>query len=462
MDLVTAQPKSNVIHLPKPATLKSEEPYGLEPGFERAVVWHACNSPRFWSSTGTHVDPDLLQLAPAKLAVQTARTIAQELGTGPASDLIVLQRLRRQLDEGKVSHAARQEVADLFEEASAAPPNEDAVIQELAPVLQRRKHNEVIKTAMDDYARRGDFARVASLITEAGRIGAVEQSLGRMLGEASSDLILGARAREKLPMGIIELDLLLGGGLPIGCEGLFIAGSGGGKSMALAHAAATGVRDQRFVGYATLELPDAVIHARLLANLFAVPIDGVLETPDGLRRALELWQQRAPKLGRCRVESFTPLATRVQDLVDWVHRCEDEAGRKMELVVVDYADKMSSPKGSAKKDDSDYNTGREVFEGLRLFAEREKKWLWTASQPKRGKSGEGRKKDKRRLDLDDVADSMHKIRVADVVVTINPEDEEFTLLRWFVAKNRLSKARQSTEPLPHDWEIGRAGPVLDL
>jgi hypothetical protein len=94
---------------------------------------------------------------------------------------------------------------------------------------------------------------------------------------------------------------------------------------------------------------------------------------------------------------------------------------------------------------------RDVYEGLRLFAVERNMWCWTASQSKAKGKDKGSKHNR---DVESLADSMHKGRVADLVVTLNVNDDgnEVTM---FVAKNRTGKSRFAIGPLPTDFALGR-------
>jgi hypothetical protein len=86
---------------------------------------------------------------------------------------------------------------------------------------------------------------------------------------------------------------------------------------------------------------------------------------------------------------------------------------------------------------------------LRIHADTRKTWTWTASQMVR--RGKGDKK--RVADIDDGADSQGKVRVADLVITLNPR-EDATLMEWFVPKFRLGRSMTRVGPLPVDFAHG--------
>jgi hypothetical protein len=158
------------------------------------------------------------------------------------------------------------------------------------------------------------------------------------------------------------------------------------------------------------------------------------------------------KMGACWVKDFTPKVTTVQDTLDWVDSCEQKDGEKIDLLVTDYADKFGFGKDTKSSDT--YTGGGVVFEALRTDAVDNNRWDWTASQ------SQGRdKKNTKRIDIEHVADSMNKVRVADLVMTLNIHDEGQSLL-YYIAKNRLGEGRQSIGPLPQDWRHGRTASIV--
>lgn len=226
--------------------------------------------------------------------------------------------------------------------------------------------------------------------------------------------------------------------------------------MALNHVACQKVWEGGFVGYATLELAKAFIEARAIANLTSVPTTDIENLdPGATEKAKRRLTDALASGGVLHVKDFTPQLTQVEDLARWVEECEQERGRKMDLLIVDYADKLGAPsrKGEQK---SGYETGRIVADGLKNFASGKGMWCWTASQSRRKDKSKGGGAPK---DLDDIADSMEKPRIAHIVVTLNACGDEADEILYFVAKNRSGKSRQKVGPIPHDFPLGRMSPV---
>lgn len=439
---------------------KRSDPYWLDPTFEAGMVTLACCNPRFFGRIGSDVDGDCLGLEPAKLALKAAKAIAKDTHKGPEAASIVLQRLRKWMSEdGRVSLEQIKLVAEMFDDAyERGLPSENAAVTELIPILKRRLSSEAVDAAVEEYGQNRDFERTAKLIAKAQRLGDTNTSVGIRLGAGSYEEIDRLRTLERLPTGIVELDDALEGGLRRGQLGLFVGGSNDGKSMALSYQAAYAISCGLSVVYATLELSPADVLARTKATLTGMTINGVLADSRRAQPALD-----AMPLGAMIVQHFTPKVTTMAHIEDWFERCVEELGR-VDVLITDYGDKLAPPRDAGREGEQTYGAAGLVFERMRIFAAERQKgaiWHWSASQAKRRQkaSARGGKGPPERLDIDDLADSQHKARVADMVITLN-YDEASRLMTWYVAKNRTGRSKVSIGPLPTEWETGRIAPWL--
>ncbi len=430
-------------------------PYNLDPLFECLMVTLACTSMRFYGRIGAAIDPELLKNETAKVAMRAAHQIAADVGHGPAKPLMVIQRLRRWMNDGKLTLEAVKEVAEYFDEAEdCGLPDEDSVIAELAPLIQQRIRDDAVTAAIESYGKAGDLSKVVELANKADRIGEVDTSVGTILGSESFAEVTAMKDLVRLSTGVLELDSVLDGGLQNGGLGILVGGSGDGKSMGLSHIGGTAFLESLFVAYATLELPREVVLARVKANITGVPINTMLagEVKEAKRRLAELQH----RIGRFVVQEFAPKVTTVEDIKQWVENVELQAGRKIDVLIIDYGDKLGA-KAKKGEQQNEYTGALAVFEGLRTYAAHRKIFCWTASQASRQKDS------KKRLDLNDVADSMHKIRVADLVITLNLRDADTDepQILFYVAKHRTGKSRVEVGPMPTEYERGRICPILE-
>lgn len=439
-----------------PAKAK-KDPYPITLDFERALVTLCCSKPRVFARVGTELDPDCLSEPASRLAMRAARVVFTETGKGPSGALLVLQRLRRWMDDGKNTEDDLLGVSDLFDAAEDAglPPDDD-VVREFAPLLQARLQKESVLEAISAMQKKADPSRALLKIERAKRVGVVEIGTGVRVGTAAFQQIAAMRHLTRVPTGIDALDDVLNGGPPKGTLSVWIASTGGGKSMALVQNAATGALTGLNVFYASLELPEHVITARIMANLSGQLIDEVLDpasTGHAHAEADITLREASGMFGRILVQKFTPKATTIFDVRDAVTVWEQEIGAFVHIVVVDYADKLgATSKGTKDKDGSTYHSAGDIYEDYRIWMEDEGRWGWTASQ-----SGRAKDKASRILDTDDCADSMNKVRVADLVLTLNQRDEQVVI---FNAKYRHGPDRQKVGPLPCAYEMGRLSALV--
>ncbi len=426
--------------------------YGLDPLFERIVAQMLATNPAFYKRVGKHMSSDIVQDEAARTVIDVCRLIG-ETSKPPASSVIVRQRLRTLHDAGKLDKLTMQDALQLLDDGDEdidAYSSED-ILSELTPVLKRHAQKGALESALDTFSKRGDMARVSDMLTQALRIGASENTLGSRLSTDVIEQIEDLRNAQKLSTGISELDASLSGGLDKGSLGFFLGPSGSGKSMSLAHVASESVSNGRSVAYATLELAEVHVHSRIMSNLTDICWEDIVNDPRAVTKAKDRLQvlEEDGLLGFCTVRYFTPHATTMADIRQWVKEEEAAYGRTIDLVCIDYVALLSAPNKKAKHEEL-----TDIAEDLRSLAVDRKCWVWSAAQVKASAHDHRNKK----ITSDQAAGSMGLSRTADLVITLNPRDEGATLM-FRIDKNRHGRGGEDIGPLPHEFEKGRVCPV---
>ncbi len=231
--------------------------------------------------------------------------------------------------------------------------------------------------------------------------------------------------RDPVTTGIPLLDDLCGGGLGKKEFGVVVGGTGSGKSMMLSYMAAQAMARGHRVFYYTLELADIVIGRRIDACLTGIPLEGLME------RKEEVFNRISKFPGSILIKWFvgghkTPLSRLVTHC-----KKEIKAGRKPDVVFIDYADLLKPTTSYAEK----RMNLEDLFDELRGTAQELDIALWTVSQTNRS----GYQSDQ--VDLNNIAEAFGKVFCADLVVTLarTLEQKEFDLATFQVAKNRNGK-----------------------
>lgn len=427
--------------------------YTLDPIFERIVAQMLATSPAFFKRVGKHLASEIFREEDARTVVDVCRMIYEKSGKPPASSVFIRQRLRTLNDSGKLENNSMQAALQLLDDADedADAYSASDVLEELLPVLQRFAQKGALESALETFSKRGDMSQVSDMLSQAIRIGAAESVLGSRLSSDVIDQIEDLRNAQKLTTGISELDASLSGGLDKGSLGFFIGPSGSGKSMSLSHVASEAVSNGRSVAYATLELGEVHVHARIMSNLTDICWEEIVHDPRSVKKAKERLKvlEEDSLLGFCTVRYFTPHATTMADIRQWVKEEEEAYGKTIDLVCIDYVALLSAPHKKSKHEEL-----TDIAEDLRSLAVDRKCWVWSAAQVKA--SAHDRKNKK--ITSDQAAGSMGISRTADLVITLNPRDEGATIM-FRIDKNRNGRGGEDIGPLPHEFEKGRVCPV---
>lgn len=437
---------------PKKKGGRAEAPYGLATAFERGVVFLACTDPQFMAQCAHELKPDLLALPECRLALAAAQALYRDKGRGPTTPAVTIQAVARQRDEGKATTEDVNAVAGLFDifDGKELPEGEEFK-DELVRVLRTRLRFEAALAAVDEHGKE-DWTKLSELMTREQQLGVGGTTDIGVTTDPKTAVaqLVQARSISRQSFGIEALDAALGGGVPMGTLTCFMAGPGGAKSMTMSHSAGQLSLMGKHVAIATLEIPATQIMARILANQTSFTIDEILSgAVDPALGARVLPSETIPVT----IQDFPAHATTVENIQEWVKTVERRAGRKLDAIFVDYADRLTV---SGKVDEKGtYQEMKIVYEKLRAFCVQKKILGVTASQSR----ARDEKKSKF-IDMEHTADSMHKARIVDQFITINFDDDTRDIT-FFVAKNRYGEGRRVVGPLPTNFACGRVAPVKE-
>lgn len=420
--------------------------YELDPKFEAVVCLLAAKSRTFYATIGQLIDPEMLDSAAAKHAIEAAHEFYRAHARPPAGVSVVLQQLRAKHLDGKLRSSEVRGVMELFDSAEDESADEASVISQLAPVIQRVQTRLV--TAEMIKGAEGNRVQLAKRLADIETIGKVDKQLGYVFAPDDwSQVDALGLANDRLSFGIPELDKASGGGMKRGTAWLFAAPTNGGKSTMLCHIAANAWRMGMTVAYATLELAVGEIDLKIRANLSSVPLAKMTEPrwrTTCEQRLRALW----PNRGGLAIKKFRSRLTTWPQILDWWGELAENKpgalGHEPDVLLVDFLGKLAP---TDKKQDK-YEAQGVIMDAMHDWADEGGKWVCTASQLQRGKG------DKKIADTDDLNESQGKVEGADGLVTLNLR-EDGNELYYFLAKNRGGQSKVGVGPLPHDFAFGR-------
>lgn len=361
----------------------------------------------------------MLEHADKYKSVPNAAMIAAETG-------LSLQSIGQ--DEGQVEHANRIKwVCDEIELHCRTMATVNAVY------------------AASESIARGDLDSIVDPIKKA-----VMTSLQRDLGidyfkDPSGRLRRMFDTEKPVPTGFKHVDQILDGGVMRGGINIFVAESGGGKSMMLANMAVNFCQRGEDVLYITLELPESWVAKRVDSMMTGIPsrqINGRIDEVHGILL------KRRSGCGQFRIK-YLPANSTTNQIAAYLKTLEIELGFVPAMIVIDYLDLVSP---TAKIDINNISLkDKYTTEELRNICMELAACGFTASQTTKGSDGsEGFKQG-------DVAGGKTKVNTADNVVSMyqSLEMKEDGYLELFFTKTRTSGGQNRKVRLGMDVETLR-------
>ena len=281
--------------------------------------------------------------------------------------------------------------------------------------------NQTLKGALMksvDLLELGDYGDIRNLIDRALKAG-TERDIGHeYITELEDRFRDEARSVVETPWPLINK--LLCGGLGQGDLGLIAGGPGGGKSWALIALGAQAVQLGYTVIHYTLELNEKYVGRRYDANFTKISVSEITEHKDEVKDKIEGLR------GGLYIREYPAGQATVNTIHAHLEQCKQQ-NIEPDLVIIDYADLMTSHTSKEKRDKLD-----DIFTNLRGLATEMKLPIWTASQVNRSGARE------EIIQGDRIAESYTKMMITDFAMSLSrsSDDKENGTGRWHIMKNR--------------------------
>lgn len=299
---------------------------------------------------------------------------------------------------------------------------------------------QAIQQAMYNSLRwieKGDYAKIEESMTAAMRVGVndageayefFEQVADR--SQERRDIKAGKIRPNGIPIGVPQFDnLLFHKGFGRGELSIFMAAAKRGKTAALWDIGKRyAVQGFNVLGI-TLEVSKKVIGARLDANVSGTPMGSLNDNIDEVESLVKSAGLRA---GRYDIYEFPSNSLSPNGVIALIEQRKSE-GIVYDAIIVDYLDIMTPNRWMP----NDIANSKSVWSDMRGIAQEENVVMVSATQTNRdGLKGAV-------ADDVDVAEDYNKIRIADLVISINATEEEMRNgeARLFFAASRNQKSK---------------------
>lgn len=327
---------------------------------------------------------------------------------------LMKERAAKKLLKGEAFDAAKGAFKNLYQQTLTGG---NYVAEKVAEFCRNQAMGQALLQSVEFYDKR-DYTKIAEAMKEALNVGMNEDGdeydyFDRLNDrtEIRMDIRDGKIKPNGISTGFPRMDeLLYHKGWGRKELSLIMGGAKSGKTTALINFGRTAVMAGKNVLYITLEVSAAIIADRLDASISETEMKALSKSIIDVKTKIAALERR---VGKFKIHEF-PSGSFSPNMLRRVIERHKNRGLVFDLVVVDYADLMIP---DYRMNDSIENS-KNIYTGLRGIATEENLAVLTATQTNR----EGFKSTVAKAEH--VAEDFNKIRIADIVISINSTEEE--------------------------------------
>ena len=250
----------------------------------------------------------------------------------------LLDYFEKYRDAPKIEAVRAETGVQLFDVGEVGRAESSYISTELEVHCRNKAIEEAI-LAGPALLQKGDFSKILETLKSAITVG-LQKDIGIDYFHSPQERLLRTLQTEaRISTGIAELDELLGGGLARQELILFLANSGGGKSMNMLNLGKNLLAQGLNGAYITLEMAEGVVSKRLDSMISKVGGGNLLKEISKVSTSIE---NAAKKMGRFIIKRFPESRTTVHDIRSFLTQLEQSQGFRPDFIIVDYIDIMGT------------------------------------------------------------------------------------------------------------------------
>lgn len=419
-----------------PETDEKVPVYDFDTLFQQKIVALAIRDTAFAQTTDGLIKPEFFDSSAHSALIKVANNYYERYKKAPGDKTtfksLMANAIRDKLLPHEIARVALSLMPALFE---ADVSDRDYVADEVATFARHQAVAAAVLASVDLIGKR-DFTTIGQMVRKAIDIGINVTGGAYNYGEMAEvrtqdrkDRAAGTKAPTGITTGYAALDShLYHKGWGRKEMSVLMGGPKAGKSMAMIGFGVNAIANGYRTLYVTLEVASEIIAERMDANISDMVMSELMVKPHEVEEKVRAFMDKAAPFI---IQEFPTGTMRASDLRRLIETYKAR-GVVFDLVIVDYADLMAPERVT----DNVQENSKSVYVNLRGLAMQEGFALLTATQTNR----EGAKKAV--ATMTDVAEDINKIRIADVVISLNSSDEERALkqARLYFAASRNQRS----------------------
>ena len=393
--------------------------YNFDQNFQSLIAACVLKDTSFNNRTDGLIKHEYFELDTHQNIVKLAKLYYTKYKKIPTYQIIKMM-IEKGVEAGKIRKDMLQETLsnlDIIYEWDIS--DVDYVVDQVSDFARHQAISNEILNAVD-LIEEGCYDEIAKRIQEANQVGANNNDSGyNFFGDkeisereqARLDKIQNVERKQVIPTGITKLDKILYHGGFAKKEMVSMMGkSKSGKSISLAWFAKNAAFSGFNVLFATLEVSKEMTAERLESSIVQIAMN---DLQHHIAEAKQKVLDYRDKVGRLEIVEYPSGQMKPSDLLRCIQKYKSD-GIIFDMVVVDYADIMCPE----HRYNDPIENSKSIYLALRAMATTENVVVLTATQTNR----EGAKAAVA-TDIN-VAEDYNRIRIPDLVISINATDEE--------------------------------------
>lgn len=358
--------------------------------------------------------PDYFQDQSDRLLFSLIHDFVEKYNTAPTTDALIIEVGSLKIDEDQ-NKAILSTLSDIKADTTVTTP--EWMIDETEKFCKHKAAYQCVLKSIDILKGNSPLKEdaIPEMMKEAVSI-SFDTNVGHDFLEGFKDRFEYYHAvEEKIPFDLDFFNKITNGGVLKGTLNVLIAGTGGGKSLAMSHFAAAALAQGKNVLYLTMELSEKELAKRIDANLMDIAIDDLLALPEDMyEKKAQVLKQRIN--GKLIIKQYPTSMPSAQHFRSLLNELRQKKGFKPDVVFVDYLNICASSRLKRGQANS-YEYVKAIAEELRGLAVEWDFPMWTATQLNRTGF------DSSDPDMDNTADSFGLPMTADFMCALVSSEE---------------------------------------
>jgi len=406
--------------------------YEFSENIQRGILYLSKSSQQFLVQVLPMVKSDYFEFPSHQKMYSVIKTHYEKYNNLPGDDVLI-EQVKETKSSNELLSDYKEELSSINSLDTSALSSEDYYLDLVEEFAKEQSLKEAILNSVE-HLKQKNFGAISEEVRQALLVGR-QQDLGvDYFDDIQSrwDRLISEKTSNDFRTPFASLNEALDGGLARKELAMVVAPPGVGKSLFLANQAVRSVLDGKNVLYVSLEMSEDKVAQRLDSIFTRIKQVELQHRVDTLEERLGEISGSVSKLGGLHIKEFPTKRQTVNGMRAYLNQLRNYKNFEPDVLIIDYLELLGTDESMPE-----YQAQERLAQELRGLSSEYNLLVWTATQTNR----EGKKVDI--ITDSELADSYGKMRVCDLVFSVNQTENEFDQgkARLYLMKSRNGRAR---------------------